>query len=176
MFDNRIKKIILSAMFLALGIVLPYLTGQIETLGTMLLPMHIPVILCGLINGAIYGFIIGLILPIMRSILCGMPVMYPTAITMCAELAVYGFISGFLYNKNKYKCIKALYKILLISMLIGRITYTIMTIILYGITKTAFTINILFTTLIINAIPGIIIQLTIIPAIMMIFHKTKFKT
>lgn len=41
------KNMVLSALFLAIGIILPFITMQIPRIGNMLLPMHIPVILCG---------------------------------------------------------------------------------------------------------------------------------
>ena len=53
--NKQIKNITLSAFFLALGLVLPFVTGQIPEIGTMLLPMHIPVLLCGFICGKEYG-------------------------------------------------------------------------------------------------------------------------
>ena len=64
--DTKIKNLTFSAMFLALGMVLPFLTGQIPQIGNMLLPMHIPVLLCGLICGWQYGALVGLILPLLR--------------------------------------------------------------------------------------------------------------
>lgn len=93
------KKLTWSAMFIALGLVLPFLTGQIPQFGNMLLPMHIPVILCGLICGWRYGAIVGFVLPLLRYALFGMPVLFPTGIAMSFELAAYGFFSGFLYEK-----------------------------------------------------------------------------
>ena len=64
---SYIKRITLSALFLAIGYVLPFLTGQIQTIGNMLLPMHIPVLLCGIVCGWQYGLGVGLVLPITRS-------------------------------------------------------------------------------------------------------------
>ena len=83
---NSLLNLVLSAMFLALGLVLPFLTGQIKEIGNMLLPMHIPVMLCGLVCGPQYGLLVGAITPILRSSLFGMPVMYPHAINMVFEL------------------------------------------------------------------------------------------
>lgn len=83
------KKLTCSAMFIALGLVLPFLTGQIPQFGNMLLPMHIPVILCGLICGWRYGAIVGFVLPLLRYALFGMPVLFPTGIAMSFELAAF---------------------------------------------------------------------------------------
>ena len=81
------KKLTLSAAFLGLGLVLPFLTGQVPQVGSMLLPMHIPVLLCGIICGWEYGLAVGAILPLLRSVIFGMPPMYPTALAMTFELA-----------------------------------------------------------------------------------------
>ena len=88
------KNLVLSALFLAIGFVLPFFTGQIPTIGKMLLPMHIPVLLCGLICGWQWGLGVGFVLPLVRSLLFSMPVMYPTALAMAVEMAVYGASSA----------------------------------------------------------------------------------
>jgi uncharacterized membrane protein len=84
----------MAGLFLALGLVMPFLTGQIPSLGNKLLPMHIPVLLCGFVCGGPTGLIVGFILPILRSVLFSMPPMYPMAMSMAFELAVYGFVQG----------------------------------------------------------------------------------
>ena len=83
---SRTKKLTLSALFLALGMVLPFFTGQLKQFGNMLLPMHIPVIICGFVCGSPWGFVVGLIVPILRSLLLTMPKMMPTAIAMAANV------------------------------------------------------------------------------------------
>ena len=80
------KKMVLSALLLALGMILPMLTMQIPTIGNMLLPMHIPVLLCGFICGAPYGAMIGFALPIIKSIVFGTPILMPNALAMSFEL------------------------------------------------------------------------------------------
>ena len=87
---NKTKKIVLGAFFIALGLLLPFITGQIPQIGSALLPMHIPVILCGLLLGWKYGLACGFVTPLLRSALFGMPVMFPMAIAMSFELAGYG--------------------------------------------------------------------------------------
>ena len=95
---KNLKKLVLSGMFLALGIVLPFVTGQIPQIGSMLCPMHIPVLLCGFICGWQYGLVVGLIVPVLRSMMFGMPPMFPTATAMAFELMTYGFLAGALLN------------------------------------------------------------------------------
>ena len=87
--SKRIHSLVLSALFLALGLVLPFFTGQIPQIGSMLLPMHIPALLCGLICGWQYGAVVGFIMPLMRSLLFTMPPLL-TAVAMAFELAAYG--------------------------------------------------------------------------------------
>lgn len=169
---SNLLNLVLSAMFLALGLVLPFLTGQIKEIGSMLLPMHIPVMLCGLVCGPQYGLLIGAITPILRSSLFGMPVMFPSAISMAFELAAYGFVIGYLFKNAKWKCIKSLYRCLIISMICGRAVWGIAQCILLGIGDSGFTLSMFLSGAILNAIPGIILQLVLIPAIMLILGKT----
>ena len=171
----KLKNLVLSAMFMAIGIVLPFLTGQIKQLGNMLLPMHIPVLLCGLICGAQYGAITGLILPLLRSSLFSMPQMYPTALAMSAELAAYGFFAGFLYSLSKTKSVKDLYKTLVVSMLSGRVVFGIAQLLLLAVKSTEFTFAAFISMAFVSAFPGIVIQFIVIPAIMIALKYTKYK-
>ena len=86
--SKNLKNMTLAALFLALGLVLPFFTGQIPQIGSMLLPMHIPVFLCGLICGWQYGAAVGFVVPLMRSVLFGMPPLFPTATAMAFELQI----------------------------------------------------------------------------------------
>lgn len=169
---ENIKRLSFSAMFMALGLVLPLLTGQIQQIGNMLLPMHIPVLLCGLICGPIWGFLVGLILPIFRSVIFGMPPMYPTAIAMAFELATYGGVIGGLYKISRWKCVKALYRCLIFAMIIGRLVWGGAMVMLMGISGNVFTFRAFWTGCVLNAIPGIVLQLILIPSIMVILDKT----
>ncbi len=169
---KRTKNLTLSALFIALGLVLPLLTGQLKALGNAFLPMHLPVLLCGLIVGPTYGLIVGLILPILRHFTFGMPPLYPTAISMAFELATYGFVVGFIYKNSKCKCIIALYESLIIAMIAGRLVWGIVQMLLLGVNGQAFTFQMFMAGAFLNAIPGIIFQLIFIPALMLAFHKT----
>ena len=84
--NKDLKQLTLAALFLALGLVLPFFTGQIPQIGSMLLPMHIPVFLCGLICGWQYGAAVGFVTPLLRSALFGMPPLFPTAAAMPLEI------------------------------------------------------------------------------------------
>lgn len=168
---KQIQNIVLSAMLLAVGIVLPFFTGQIPQIGGMLLPMHLPVMVCGLICGWQYGGIIGFILPLFRYVLFGMPPM-PNGLAMAFELAAYGMIAGYLYSHSRWKCTFALYRSLIIAMLGGRIIWGMVRIIMTGVAKEAFTWQMFLAGAFINAIPGIILQLIFIPALMLVLQKT----
>ena len=170
---NNVKKLVLSAMFVALGLVLPFLTGQIREIGSMLLPMHLPVFLCGLICGWQYGLAVGFIVPLLRSFLFSMPMMYPTAIAMAFELATYGLVAGLIYNRVKKQNIASLYASLIAAMLAGRVVFGIAQVILLGMNGKAYSWAAFLAASFTNAVPGIIIQLILIPAIIMALHKAK---
>ena len=78
----KTRQLTLAALFLALGLLMPFLTAQIPTVGSRLLPMHIPVLLAGFVLGGPYGAMIGFVTPLLRSALFGMPPMFPTATCM----------------------------------------------------------------------------------------------
>ena len=169
---DALRRMVLSAMFLAIGLVLPFFTGQIPQLGNMLLPMHIPVMLCGLICGWQYGAVVGLTLPLLRSVLFGMPPLYPTAISMAVELCVYGLAIGFIYGLFKKQSILSVYVSLIPAMILGRITWGGCQTVLLSMQGTAFTAQAFLAGAILNAVPGIILQLLLIPAIMSSLHHT----
>ncbi len=169
---KNIANITMTAMFTAIGLVLPFLTGQIQQIGNMLLPMHIPVLLCGLICGWQYGLVTGLTLPLLRYFLFGMPVLFPTGIAMAFELAAYGAVSGLLYSRSRWKCMIALYRSLLAAMLSGRIVWAVVQMLLLGAGGDGFTWKMFITGAFVNAVPGIILQLILIPAVMLALDRT----
>lgn len=173
MKKSELKKYALSAMFLAIGLVLPLLTGQIPKFGKMLLPMHIPVILCGMICGWEKGFIVGLILPLLRSVIFGVPTLYPDAVSMTFELAAYGAVSGFIYSRFPTQTLKSIYASLLGAMISGRIAMAVAKIILLSISANGYTFAAFLSGALINAAPGLVIQLILIPLIMVALYKAK---
>ena len=173
MNHNFLKNMALAALFLAIGLVLPFFTGQIPAVGKMLLPMHIPVLLCGLICGWQWGLGVGFVLPVLRSVLFSMPVMYPTATAMAFELAAYGAVIGYLYARSKWRCVKALYKCLIPAMIAGRIVWGAVMVVLMGLGGNAFTWELFLGGALLNALPGIALQLVLIPAVMVLLDRTK---
>lgn len=164
---------VLAAMFLSIGFVLPILTSQIKEIGDTLLPMHLPVMLCGLICGWKYGFLVGMLLPILRGFVLGMPPIYPNAVWMAIELATYGFVIGFLYYRMKNKNLKGVYISLVAAMLLGRAAWGISKAVLLGIGGKIFTVAMFITGGFIDAVPGIILQLILIPSIMAMLSKRR---
>lgn len=170
---TTLKSLTFTAMFLAMGIILPFLFGQIPQIGSMLLPMHIPVFLCAFICGWKYGVPMAIILPLLRSFLFLRPNLYPEAISIACEMAVYAFVAGYLYQKSKWKCIKALYKSMIIAMISGRIVRVAVQLALLGLGSMPFTFGAVITGVLVIGIPGIILQLIVIPAVMVMLHRTK---
>ncbi len=172
MRNRQIKNLTLSAMFLALGIVLPFLTGQIPAIGSMMLPMHIPVLLCGLICGPQYGLAVGGVMPLLRNMMFQAPPM-PNAISMTFELAAYGLVIGFLWSHSKWKCVRSLYRSMIISMLSGRAVWGITQTVVMGISGNSFGFSAFLSGAILTAVPGIFLQLILIPAVMVALHRAK---
>ena len=173
MENTRLKKLIFSAIFLALGFILPIFFGQLPTIGQMLVPMHIPVILCGMVCDWKHGTIIGFILPLLRSLIFSVPVLYPTAISVAFEMATYGLIVGILYGYSKKKSIFTIYFAMIVTMILGRIIRCISQILLLNIQGNPFVWKSFFTGVILNSIPGVILQLIIIPIVIIALKRAK---
>ena len=117
----QIRKLTYSALYLAIALVLPFLTGQIPEIGSMLCPMHIPALLCGFVCGWPWGLAVGFVSPLLRSLLFGMPTAY-TAAAMAFELAAYGAVSGILYRifpRRNW----SVYVTLIAAMIVGRLEW-----------------------------------------------------
>lgn len=170
---RSIRNMVIAALMLALAYVLPNFTGNIPEIGSMLLPMHLPTLLCGFLCGGFWGVAVGFIAPVMRSVLTGgFPPMFPTAVAMAFEMAAYGFVSGLLYQKLP-KTTRGVYSALLSAMLCGRLVWgVVMALIALG-SGTTFTLALFLAGAFTNAIPGIILQLVAVPVIVLALHKAK---
>lgn len=168
--NKRLEKMILAALFLALAYIMPFLTGQIPKFGAMLCPMHIPVLICGFICGWPWGLAVGFIAPLLRSLTLGMPVLFPRAVCMAFELAAYGSIAGLMHQKLPRKK-PFIYCSLLTAMIAGRLVWGVAMLICMGIKGNSFTINTFLAGAFFNAIPGIIVQIVLIPILVMILDK-----
>lgn len=168
------KRLVLGALFLALTLVLPFITGQIPEIGSMLCPMHLPVLLAGFVCGAPIAGIIGFTAPLLRFLMFGMPPIYPMGISMAFELMTYGIISGLMYHhlfrrKNAF----AVYSSLLCAMIGGRVVWGVVRVVLAGIGGQAgsFTFAAFISGAVTTAVPAIILQLILIPVIIMALKR-----
>lgn len=170
---NKTKKITLSGVLLAATLLLPFLTGQIPQIGSMLSPMHIPVLLCGFVCGWQYGFMIGAIAPILRFLCFGMPPLFPVGLAMTFELATYGACAGLLYKYLPKKNIN-IYSSLTISMILGRIVWGIVMCIIASVSNVNFSLSIFLTGAFVNSVPGIILHILVIPIIVIALKRVKY--
>lgn len=165
-----IRRLVFASVCLALCMVLPFLTGQVPQIGKMLCPMHIPVLLAGFLCGPWWAMAVGAAAPLLRYALFGMPQILPTGIAMCFELLAYGLAAGLLYRlfpkKNGF-----IYLSLIGSMLIGRILWGVASIVIFSAAGEPFTWAFFFAGAFANAIPGIIVQLVLIPVLVMALKK-----
>ncbi len=167
---QKIKTISFSAMFLALAFVMPFLTGQIPQIGSMLCPMHIPVLLCGFFCGGLWGLMIGVLAPLLRSVVVGMPVLFPMAVCMSLELGTYGFVAGRLYDrlgKGKW----SIYVSLISAMILGRLVWGVAMFVCMGFDVTKFGFQAFLSGAVTMAVPGIIAQVVLVPIIVTMFGK-----
>ena len=169
--NDKLFKIILSSIFLAIGMVLPLLTAQVKEIGDSLLPMHIAVMLCAFLCGGSYGAAVGFLLPFLRSFIFGMPPIYPNAVWMAFEMCAYGLAIGFMQKKLKINGIKKIYVSLVTSQIFGRVVGGICKCILLGIGKSGFTFAAFISGGFVDALPGIVLQLVLVPFIVSICER-----
>ena len=168
--NDNLKKMIYAALCLALCIVLPFLTVNNPMLGNVFCLMHIPVLLCGFICGPWWGLAVGAIAPLLRSVTIGMPPMFPTAVAMAFELAVYGLVSGLLYRALKKKP-WSVFVALIVAMLAGRLVSGAVQFAFMGLFHTQYSMQTFLTASFVTPWPGILIQIVLIPAIVFALDK-----
>ncbi len=166
---------IISGLMLALCYILPNFTGNIPVIGSMMLPMHLPVFLCGFLAGPLWAGAVGLIAPVSRSVLMTMPPM-SVAIPMGFEMAVYGLVSGFLFRYLEGKGLKMLpriYTALFIAMVTGRVVYGSIKVFMTFGTPDQYTFAAFIAGTVTSGIAGIILQFLLVPAVVMAVEKVK---
>lgn len=168
--NSAILRMAYAAVCLALCMVLPFLTGQIPQIGSALSPMHIPVLLAGFLCGPWWAAAVGAVAPLLRFVLFGMPPIFPTGVAMCFELAGYGLVSGLLYRKLPKKPVN-IYVSLLAAMLAGRVIWGIVRVLLSGVAGEPFTWAAFMAGAFVNAVPGIIVHIALIPVIVLALRK-----
>lgn len=166
------QNLVLAALFLALGLALPFVTGQIPAMGQALLPMHLPVIIGGFVLGGPMGLLIGFTTPILRSLIFGMPPIFPTATAMAFELAAYGLLAGLLYRVLSKGTLRV-YLSLIGAMLGGRVVWGLVSLVLFGLQGRAFSWQLFTAGAFINAVPGIVVQLILIPLLVISLERRR---
>ena len=168
--NHKVNKLVYASLFLALALALPFLTGQIPQIGAMLTPMHFPVLLCGYLCGWQWGMVVGFAAPLLRSVLFGMPVMYPMAVCMALELATYAAVSGILYlSLPRKRCF--LYVSLAVAMISGRLVWGLTRFLCAGLDPDAFGLSAFWAGAVGMSIPGILLQLVIVPVLVTVAEK-----
>ena len=168
--NKRYRSLVFSAMCLALAIVMPFLTGQIPEIGAALLPMHIPILLCGFICGPAWGAAVGAAAPLFRCAMFGMPPFPSTALPMAFELAVYGLAAGILYRLLPRRA-PYIYVSLLGAMICGRVVWGCVKLVITAARAETFTLGAFIAGALTGSIPGIICQIILIPLIVIALER-----
>lgn len=171
--NQKTKDLVSAALCVALGLIVPQVfhlipfVGSVPNLGGVFLPMHIPVLLCGFLCGWKYGAACGAIVPLLSSVVTGMPVLWPQGVTMVFELAAYGLVTGLLYRTMK----KNVYLSLIAAMIVGRVVSGIAKAVFFGVANQPFGMAAFISGAFTTAIPGIILQLVLIPVLVVALEK-----
>lgn len=173
--QNRSKTYTLtvSAVLIAVGLVLPFITGQIPAIAKIISPMHIPAYICGLTCGLVPGLIVGMIMPLLRSVMFGMPAL-PTAVPMAFELAVYAAVCALLYprlRRMNLPHLAAMIAAMIAAMVCGRIVGGAANAVVMGLNGNAYSFKTFVTVYFVNSAPGAVIHLVLVPAVVMALEK-----
>jgi hypothetical protein len=184
-------KIAWSGTFLALAMVLPALVGHIPEIGRALSPIHIPIFICGFVLGPYFGAIVGALAPLLNFFVTGMPQPFPSGIAMMVELAVYGFVAGFVFRFLRSGKIGAksgkigaligffertaagIYLSLIVAMLVGRLFWGLARFILAGFGGSGFIFKSFIAGAFVNALPAWILHIVLIPLIIFALQRAK---
>lgn len=171
MKKTLLTKFITTAMCIALCVMLPWALHFIPKAGVLLSPMHLPVLLCGLVCGWPFGLLCGLIGPLLSSLITGMPGA-PILPSMIVELAVYGLLSGLLIHLiHTKKQIVNLYLALLVSMAAGRIAAGLFQGLIFA--PGTYSLQMWASAYFVSGLPGIVLQLMLIPVLYLALKKAK---
>ena len=96
--------------------------------------------------------------------------MFPMALCMAFELATYAVVSGVLYRLLPQKP-RFLYVSLVLAMIAGRLVWGLARFLCAGLDVSAFGLSAFWAGAITTAIPGIIVQLLIVPVLVIVSEK-----
>lgn len=166
---SNLRRLLYAAVCLALCLLLPFVTGQIPQIGKALSPMHIPVFLAGFLCGPVWAGAVGVVAPLLRFALFHMP-QPPTCFTMALELLTYGVVSGLLYRALPKKT-GSIYLALIGAMLAGRVVWGLASAVIYGAMGNSFTWAVFVAGGFVNAVPGIILHIVLVPVLVMVLER-----
>ena len=169
----QIRKMTYAGVLLALAVLMPVVSGRLPEIGKRMSLMHIPVLLCGFLCGAPWGLAIGFIAPLLSSFLSGMPKIFPDAVVMAFELAVYGCAAGALYRLLPRKP-WSVYAALIAAMIAGRIMYGLVYLFLAGtglVQVNEALAAFIWTRAVVKPLPGIILHIVLIPVLVMALER-----
>lgn len=171
---NSTQQLIIAAVLLAVALFLPFLTGQIQSIGSMLLPMHFPAFLAAYLLGPIWGLIIGALSPLLRTLIFSMPPMPMTAV-MAFEMGAYTLVAGLinnilLRNKPQMDTVPRVLISLISGMIIGRVVYALA----FGaIMGNTLSFQVFFASTVTGAWPGIVLQIILVPIIVQAIERSQ---
>lgn len=165
-----IKKMTLSSVCIALCVVLPVAFHAIPDGGSIFLPMHIPVLICGMLCDWPYGLACGLMGPLLSSLITGMPPA-PVLPAMMVECGTYGAVSGLMLKVVRSgKTYVDLYAALVVAMIAGRVVSGIAKALIFS---PGMAVSAWVTASFVTALPGILVQLVFLPSVVAILMKAK---
>lgn len=168
---KQTKNLVTTGLCVALALVLPMAFHMVPNAGKIFLPMHIPVFLCGMLCGPVYGLACGVLAPVLSHFVTGMPLLAALPAMLC-ELAAYGLISGVLIRIVKTKSnLLNLYVALIGAMLCGRILKGVLSALIFNVGS--YSMEIWLTASFVEAIPGIAIQLGLLPFLVLVLQKAR---
>lgn len=176
--NDALYRMVVTAVLLAVGLVLPFLTGQLQSIGQLISPLHIPAFICGLTCGPVWGGLLGAVLPLMRMALFGMPPL-SAALPMTFELCAYGLVTGLMYPalcRGLRRRLPAMLGALIAAMIAGRIiggAAKALLLISGAISGNPLTLQAFITGYFVDTAVGALIHLVVVPAVVAALEKAR---
>ena len=175
--NDSLYRLLITAIMLALGMVLPFLTGQIPTIGQLISPLHIPAFICGLTCGWVWGAALGFLLPVARGLIFGMPPFPAVGLPMAFEMLFYGLLTGLLYPRLRKafegKAIVAILIAMVIAMIAGRCAGGITRAVMMGMQGQGYAFSAFFASYFTGTAVGAVIHLIVCPLIVLALEKAR---
>jgi riboflavin transporter FmnP len=172
-----IRSYVFTAIFVALAVLLPWVFHQYHLAGPTFLPMHIFVLIAGLVFGWRAGLIVGLLSLLASYTISGMPALQILPQTT-AELSTYGLVAGILRERFNLRVIWSL----LGAMVAGRLALCLAVLgIYYSVGEIYSPLGLeakplsVLLSVVKQGWPGIVIQLALIPATIWLGEKLTTK-